>query len=380
MQICKGYIISILILYLASGVNAQNVGFNGQAIGWSTINPETPLTTQLGARYIPEMNYQEQYEQHVTFEANLSLNAYVNQVFWVNDSSEFNYDIKPYRFWVKYSGERMELRGGLQKINFGSAQLLRPLMWFDKIDPRDPLQLTDGVYGGLIRFYFLNNANIWFWTLIANDEPKGWEILSTLKTKPEVGGRVQFPFLTGELATTYHFRKGNIEGSIIDTLTEKDFCNENRFGLDFKLDYELGFWLESAIIHQEFDFTKEEYKQMHTIGADYTFNIGSGLSIISEYFTLANSDKMLVSDKYFSFGALSLNYPVSIIHNLGIMFYVDFENEEYYRFINWSMQYDKWSFYAMAFWNPDQFQIYQNASDNGLFSGKGFQLMAIFNH
>jgi len=53
----------------------------------------------------------------------------------------------------------------LQKINFGSATLFRLLMWFDRIDPRDPLKLTDGVYGLLLRYYFHNNTNIWLWGL-----------------------------------------------------------------------------------------------------------------------------------------------------------------------------------------------------------------------
>ena len=68
---------------------------------------------------------------------------------------------------------------GLQKINFGSAVLLRPLMWFDSLDPRDPLQLTDGVYAVLLRYYFPNNANLWAWALYGNDSPKGWESAAT---------------------------------------------------------------------------------------------------------------------------------------------------------------------------------------------------------
>jgi hypothetical protein len=359
---------------------AQKISLSGQAVGWGTINPASPFNAQTGLRYIPELNYEENYESNISFDAHLSLNGYANQIFWSNDSSEFSNEIKPYRFWVKYSGERIELRGGLQKINFGSAQLLRPLMWFDKIDPRDPLQMTDGVYGALARYYFLNNANIWLWTLIANDEQKGWEFFPSIKSKPEFGGRIQIPLFTGEIATTYHFRKANTEGTFADTLSSTNRFDENRFGLDFKLDYELGFWMEMAIIHQNIDFTKETNRQLLTIGTDYTFNIGNGLTLISEYFSFGNHEEVFGFKNNASFGAMSLNYPINIINSLSGMLYYDFENQEFYRFINWSMQYDKWSFYLMAFWNPDKFQIYQNASDAGLFSGKGFQLMAVFNH
>ena len=66
---------------------------------------------------------------------------------------------------------KLHIEPGLQKINFGSATMLRPLMWFDQVDPRDPLQLTDGVWGVLGRYYFLNNANIWLWGLYGNKNP-----------------------------------------------------------------------------------------------------------------------------------------------------------------------------------------------------------------
>lgn len=33
---------------------------------------------------------------------------------------------------------------------------------------REPSQLTDGVYGVLVKYYFQNNANLWAWGLIGN--------------------------------------------------------------------------------------------------------------------------------------------------------------------------------------------------------------------
>ncbi|MCK7489842.1 MAG: ABC transporter ATP-binding protein [Anaerotruncus sp.] len=40
------------------------------------------------------------------------------------------------------------------------------MMWFDTIDPRDPLQLTDGVYALLLRYYTRGNANFWAWAML----------------------------------------------------------------------------------------------------------------------------------------------------------------------------------------------------------------------
>ena len=62
--------------------------------------------------------------------------------------------------------KNIENRLGLQKIDFGSALLIRPLQWFNQIDPRDPLRLTNGVYGILFRQYFNDNSNIWLWNWI----------------------------------------------------------------------------------------------------------------------------------------------------------------------------------------------------------------------
>ena len=71
--------------------------------------------------------------------------------------------LKLYRGWGRFKTSRFEGRVGLQKINFGSALLLRPLRWFDSVDPRDPLQITEGVYALLVREYLPRNFTVWVW-------------------------------------------------------------------------------------------------------------------------------------------------------------------------------------------------------------------------
>jgi len=121
---------------------------------------------------MPVLSIGKTFRNNLKFDSELSFDSYLNYHFAgsVNDISDSK--IKPYRLWVRLSTERFELRAGLQKINFGSASMLRPLMWFDHIDPRDPLQLTDGVYGLLGRYYFQNNANAWLWVLWGNDKTR----------------------------------------------------------------------------------------------------------------------------------------------------------------------------------------------------------------
>ena len=111
----------------------------------------------------------------IDFEA--SANIYGNAGIHFFDSASADGNISPYRVWGRYSTKQLEVRLGLQKINFGTATMLRALRWFDEVDPRDPLQLTDGVWGGLARYYFLNNTNIWIWVLYGTDRPKGMELM-----------------------------------------------------------------------------------------------------------------------------------------------------------------------------------------------------------
>jgi len=79
-------------------------------------------------------------------------------------------------------------------------------MWFDQIDSRDPLQLTDDVWGLQARYYFPNIANIWLWGLYGNNERRGWEAVPVSKNIPEFGGRVQLPIPSGEIALSYNHR------------------------------------------------------------------------------------------------------------------------------------------------------------------------------
>lgn len=367
-----------LILFLPARVSSQSLEFDGQAIGWATLNPAEPFQMQSGLRYIPELSFSlpvGNYTLDGEFSANIWGSGTLN-----DDSILFDEQISPYRLWVRFSGDQFEIRAGLQKINFGSAELFRPLMWFDRIDPRDPLQLTDGVYGLLGRYYFLNNANIWLWGLYGIDKTKGWENLPSKKNSIEFGGRFQVPLYTGEIAATYHHRQANPEGVIPDSLFNGSSYPENRIAIDAKVDLGVGLWIEGALIHQDLDFTELTYKTMFNAGMDYSFNLGNGLNIMTETFSMVQGSKPFGSDQKAIFGLFSATYPINIIHNISAMMFYDFTNKDLYRFINWGITYDRWSFYIMGFWNPDNYKLYNLDDQTTLYSGWGFQLMAVFNH
>ena len=373
--------ICLLVLYfgLVPQVRGQGLTYGGQAIGWGVTSKMDKWNAQAGLRYIPKLEFRAPINKKLSFDAMASIDL-LGSGTWNRDTSLWDGHVKPYRIWGRISGDQFEVRVGLQKINFGSASMLRPLMWFDQIDPRDPLQITPGVYGVLGRYYFMNNANIWLWMLYGNDQRKGWEVIPSVKNKPEIGFRVQLPVPSGELATTYHYRVADVEKVYQLPPGEKAHAREKRLALDGKFDVLVGLWFEAALVHQEIHIPELKFKRALNLGADYTFGLGTGLHLMTEFFTFAYSEHLLTGGEGLTFSALSADYQFNIFTGLnGILFY-DWTNQDFYNFINWSWQFDKWTFYIMGFWNPGKFNIYQGLEGTNLYAGKGLQLMIVFNH
>jgi hypothetical protein len=360
---------------------SQNINFIGQASGWLISNPEDSPISQLGIRYIPDLFFDQQLFGDYRADADLSLNIYgtVSIDNWKRTDSQGK--IKLYRAWGRFSADQFEIRTGLQKINFGPAVLLRSLMWFDRIDPRDPLQLTDGVYALLGRYFFLNNTNIWLWGLYGNNDPKGLEIFPTVKNTVEFGGRFQMPVFTGEAALTYHHRQGEVKNeTMFITQYRHSGFPENRFAFDGKWDAGIGLWIEAVLIHRQLQIETLTYQRLWTLGADYTFRIGNGLNAIFEQFASESADKVFGTGNAIRFSGFSMNYPLGLVDRLSAIIYYQWENGDWYRMLNWNRQYDNWSFYLLAFWNPQTIRLYQTTAENNPFAGKGIQLLVVFNH
>src|SRR5512143_2005723 len=163
-------------------------------------------------RALPKLDFSLPAGRGWTLDGEASANVYGTLAFPRHSQADTSGKIKPYRGWLRLSSSRFEARLGLQQLSFGSATLFRPLMWFDSLDPRDPLQLTDGVYGLLVRVYAKGNANAWLWGLYANSERRGFDLAPPDKKSPEFGGRIEVPLFKGEIAATYHRRKADING------------------------------------------------------------------------------------------------------------------------------------------------------------------------
>jgi len=371
--------LALFVAALAGMAAGQRLDLSSQASVWLTFDRDTSSQAQAGLRYIPSLSMA--FLPYV--DAELSVNAFASAQTRLQDS--FDTDAtKLYRLWARVSTARFEARAGLQKINFGSATLLRPLQWFDRIDPRDPLGLTDGVYGLLGRYYFQNNTNVWAWGLLGNSSPKGWEQLGSVRWKPEFGGRVQLPVPRGEIAATYHHRTVDyrqVERNYV-LLDEQD---EDRLGVDAKADIGIGLWLEGTLsrtTHHLID--REEGQPVWTraavVGADYTFGVGNGLGLIAEHMVAGGAAQPFGRGTDAQVSALMLSYPLSLLDNIRGFVYFDWKNQDLYRFVGWERTLDSWVFSASVFWNPDRPQGLTGQPNSGAAGGKGLQLMVAFNH
>lgn len=368
---------SVLFLITAQAAKGQDsLDFRGQLSAYTHLNPKNELPWWNGCRYIPQLNYGHQLRNGRLIDFEASANLYGNIGINPFDSAGVNGNIKAYRLWTRYSTSQFELRAGLQKINFGSASILRPLMWFDQLDPRDPLKLTDGVWGVLARYYFLNNANIWLWGLYGNNKLKGWEYITSKKNKPEFGGRLQLPVPKGEAGFSFHHRPT----SLADSLPIFSKVNENRFGFDARFDMTVGWWAEASWSAFSEDLGPLSNQEIINLGADYTFGIGNGLTVIYEQLIVSNDNKPFEFDNPVVFSLLSLAYPISMFDNISAIVYYDWKNSRIYNFVTWQKQFNNLTLYLMGYINPVVYNIPTQMSGEMLYAGSGIQLMLVFNH
>ena len=372
-------IVHFFILFTSSIVIAQNsLEFKGQLSALGSFSPDNEKDYFLGARYIPEIDYKIAIDSVKTFDFMVSGNAYANILFHPFDQSTTDASLDPYRIWARYTTKKLELRLGLQKIDFGTAVILRPLQWFNEIDPRDPLQLTNGVYGVLGRYYFLNNANIWTWVLYGNDSTRGFDILETNDTRPEFGGRIQYPVPKGEIAFSYHNRtttSGNLVGLAAD-----DSIDEHKFGLDGKWDITVGAWFELSQSHKTKNIGIFTNQTLFTVGTDYTFGIGSGLNVVAEHLISNLGEKAFKFDSTSNISALNISYPINFFNNVSSIISYNWDIENVTFNLNYEHQFKRIIGYVMLNYIPELQQGIQNNELLNNFSGPGIQFMLVYNH
>lgn len=326
-------------------------------------------------RYIPEIE-SELFSSNIhaidiLASANIfgDLNSF--SPFW--ESPTFN----PYRLWARYQYDQVELRLGLQKIDFGSATFLRPLQWFNQVDPRDPLGITNGVYGALFKYYSLNNSTVWLWGLVGNDERKGLELFPTIGNQPEFGGRFSFQVPNGEMGFTYNHRKRDMDSFVVPPNFNS---RENRLGLDVKWDYIIGIWFEAS--YQQFA-SQEILKNTsyYTIGADYTFEIGNGLNVVAEYLFTRNLNSLDgKKTKIFDDAGTTLlagNYPISLFSQFSVFSLYNWEETASTTFLNYQIDQNPFQINLIGYHTDSTQQGFTNQNNLALLGEWGAQVLVV---
>jgi len=360
-------LISLIIVSLLYNDHsfAQEVTFNGQASAWAAITEKW----KAGITYIPELRIAHSLAEGNDLDAEISLNSYTWA--WLDTPEDFgnNAHLKLYRAWLRYASAQLEGRLGLQRINFGPAKILRTLMWFDRLDIRDPLELTDGVYAGLLRYYFLNNANIWVWGLYGNEGLKGSEVYETDNDKLEFGGRFQYPVPRGEIAFSVNRRFVEQEDWRKKTFIRMQDGRENRFALDGNWDIGIGLWFETSTAEIRIDRNEKLWQNILTLGSDYTF--AGGIHVLFEHFFQSTKSDIHQLETRDSISALSIDYRLGVMDSLNGIGYYDWNQERVYYYFGWLRTYDNWQFNLCGFSSRDE---------TGAFTGQGGRFMVIYNH
>ena len=360
----KVMFLMIIAMTTALISSPSSVRFNGMLSGMGQVRNKSD-NFDLSFRYLPFIEMK--IAQH--FDAELSGNIFT---YFKSDNPSHIADIveiKPYRSWIRFTTTRFEARLGLQKINFGTAKILRSLMWFDLLDPKDPLQFTEAVYGLRLKYDFQNNNNVWIWGLYGNDSPKGWEKYATEEKTPEYGARIQIPYRNAELAFSAHHR-----------LIQKYRVPEDRIALDGFWDVGVGVWFESALIHAEYNENEQDYQSFLTLGADYTFPLGNGLNITVENMLFSEGERPYNNQNKNNVFSLSLSYIPGFMDRLSFFSYYNWGKELPFYFLSWQRTYDLWAIHVSGYLTleTDMISTYDEELDvNG---SRGIRLMIIFNH
>ena len=360
-RVKKIFLLSLLILISLCSNNslADEIMLNGQASAWAVSNDEW----RAGMRYIPELGISHRLAEGKNIDAEISLKA---------TCSEDDTNMKLYRSWLRYATEQFEIRLGLQKINFGPARILRTLMWFDQVDARDPLELTDGVYALLGRYYFLNNANIWVWGLYGNDDLKGLEVYETDRDKVESGGRFEFPVTKGEMALTFNQRyvdPADWEEKMLSPLSDG---LENRYAVDGSWDLGVGLWFEASAGEIKINGEESFWQELLTVGADYTLDLGPGIHLLGEHSVKSTGPKIDDQDNVSRISALSLDLSISMLDSLNAIGYYDWRENKTYTYLGWKRTYDNWLVNLSVFSSRED--------ETGVYGGKGIQCMVTYYH
>ncbi len=349
----------ILIIIVAVQLNCIDWNLSHHVTSTSTLRDKlSKIGIELN--YKPKIAFDLYQQENYLFDTEFSYNFNLN--YKSSNDSVREITGTPYRGWLRYSTSQTELRIGLQKINFGPAQILRSLQWFDNINPHDPTKTTEGVKAILGRYYFINNANIWLWGIWGDSNETSFDKFFYEEDNLEFGGRVQYPFKYCEAGFSTHHSKSNL-------LT---FDTKTKYGLDLRWDMTLGFWIESSLdVFQNSE--NSNYLRLFSIGADYTFGFGNGIYCLFEhqYFSDLQEDIWEPTDKSAA-SSLLISYPLGMFDLISSIISYNWQSEYSNFYVSYNRNYDYLSIYLNLFWDSNQ---NDNLQINGNRDSKSIQVI-----
>ncbi len=207
-------------------------------------------------------------------------------------------DVDFFRAWFRLDNGKVKIRGGRQKILFGSGSIFRPLGLFDTRDVTGVVPETRGIDGIRVTQFQSPTALL-----------EGWIVPAKKNNAMIFGVRGEWLLEDIEAGVVMQYHpKSDLEGL-------PGFNQEMvQLGYHLKGEKELGFWNESRL---DIEMKPSSPIQFDTVfGVDYTFDIGEGLHVLAEYFFTTRTRDFSLSDfkgqrTYQQIG-VSLDQPVGI--------------------------------------------------------------------
>ena len=330
---------------------------------------------QFITRYLPafeiQNNFSDSWDYDLEVRWQLAWSSSMDPIIFSDSVTQF----EPYRIALNFQSQQSEYIIGLQKINFGPARVLRSLMWFDSVNPTDPLELTPGVTGISATHFFNSGWSSQAWLLLPGD-PIGWEVFSGRSGSLAGGGRITIPNSRGQIGLSTHWRMVDIS----QYYPEDSELSEGRLALDGFWDIGIGLWFESVYKNQQLSNDPFLEQLQTTLGADYTFWVGNGILLVAEHMTINTWNSPLVDDKNINFSTAMLTYSPTMFDQISLMFFMDWETEIPLTYLSWGQTYDAFRFSLGGFYSSKSESEDSNSVSNSAFSGNGLQLTVAYNH
>ena len=359
--------------------------FKGEITGWGRLVGDDLNDQEFGVRYIPSIRMALPLTDSLKLDSELSGNFYGIKTSVEGEVPDISQDGKFYRSWIRVYTDYLEARLGLQEISFGPGKVLRSLQWFSQKDSRDPTGFTDGVKGGLFRYYFENDSNVWVWSLYGNSELMGISRFYSWPNEAEFGARYQISLESGEISISFHHRDvGAVE---IPNFGSLDIArtSENRTGFDINWDFGVGVWLEATHFLYSRNQNLPESLFFATMGGDYTFDLGDGLYTLIEIMGIGLEDvDQVYENKTYWTVALSQQYSLNLIDDCRFFALHQVESEITSLQVDWKRTYDNLIINLVLFYA--HYPEGNSVSSTSAFSptesttDKGLKLIVQYNH